>query len=285
MLWSLSPLRRRLTASSLSSEQPSSPATVTCNNSQSKAMTADDLFGAAEAPPSSSASASASASASGAAKPTGKGVFDDLDDDFEGLEDAKEGSADDDFANISRDDFNPVFDSSPPASQAKSESTAFGNESTFDFVSHSSAAGSATQQKTADSHDWDAIFAGLDEAPSNVTHPPPGVVEGSGSTDHDGKNGPERPPAPGRALTEKGEHDDPILKSLTGMGYTRTDAVSALEKYDYNLEKVSRPLVLVEKNTRGGHFAIVPFPVFLSCRDGHADKMCHQAANYLASKS
>ncbi|GAB0144009.1 hypothetical protein EsHS_00004506 [Epichloe bromicola] len=212
------PAKQPVEEPSKSSEQPSSPATVTNNNSQSKTMTADDLFGAAEAPPSSSASASASAS--GAAKPTGKGLFDDLDDDFEGLEDAKEGSADDDFANISRDDFNPVFDSSPPASQAKT--------------------GSATQQKTADSHDWDAIFAGLDEPPSNVT--PPGVVEGSGSTSHHGKNGPERPSAPGRALTEKGEHDDPILKSLTGMGYTRTDAVSALEKYDYNLEKAANHL-------------------------------------------
>ena len=50
------------------------------------------------------------------------GAFDDLDDDFEGLEDAKEGSADDDFANISRsglDDFNPMFDSSPPPSQRR----------------------------------------------------------------------------------------------------------------------------------------------------------------------
>lgn len=157
-------------------------------------------------------------------------MFDDLDDDFEGLEDAKEGSADDDFANISRDDFNPVFDSSPPASQAKSESTAFGNESTFDFVSHSSAAGSTTQQKTADSHDWDAIFAGLD-SPNNIT--PPGGA-GEGSADKQG----ERPGPPGRALTEQGEHDDPILKSLTSMGYSRSDAVAALEKYDYNLEKV-----------------------------------------------
>jgi epidermal growth factor receptor substrate 15 len=125
-----------------------------------------------------------------------------------------------------------MFDSSPPASQAKSESTAFGNESTFDFVSHSSAAGSTTQQKTAaDSHDWDAIFAGLD-SPSNVT-PPGGAADGSGAKQ------PERPAAPGRALTEQGEHDDPILKSLTGMGYSRADAVAALEQYDYNLDKVS----------------------------------------------
>lgn len=48
----------------------------------------------------------------------------------------------------------------------------------------------------------------------------------------------ERPQI-GRALTEGGEHDDPILKNLTGMGYKRNDALAALEKYDYNLERVS----------------------------------------------
>lgn len=225
-------------------------------------MTADDIFGAAEASsPSSSfsspAAPTAAAAAPAVAKPPGKGVFDDLDDDFEGLEDAKEGSADDDFANISRDDFNPVFDGSPSASQVKVETPAFSNESTFDFVSHGSAGGSgASQKKPADSHDWDAIFAGLDEP---TTMAPPAVPEDKGDLD--------RPSAPGRALTERGEHDDPILKSLTGMGYSRADSVSALEKYDYNLEKVS--LFLIAEH-----------------RDGmNADGLLLQAANYLASKS
>ncbi|KAK4038143.1 tubulin alpha chain [Parachaetomium inaequale] len=175
-----------------------------------------------------------------------KAPFDDLDDDFEGLEDAKEGSADDDFANISRsglDDFNPVFDSSPPPSQPKSDSAhvggggpVFGTESSFDFgsLSGTSAAGSTagplappnasspgaaaktpaatsqpqnSQSQTAESHDWDAL-----------------------------------PAAPGRALTEEGEHDDPILKNLTGMGYARGDALAALEKYDYNLERAANYL-------------------------------------------
>lgn len=53
------------------------------------------------------------------------------------------------------------------------------------------------------------------------------------------KEGGEERPAPGRALTESGEHDDPIVKNLTSMGYSRQDAVKALEKYDYNLERVS----------------------------------------------
>ncbi|KAJ0150508.1 EH domain-containing and endocytosis protein 1, partial [Colletotrichum tanaceti] len=106
------------------------------------------------------------------AAPTAKSSFDELDDDFEGLEDAKEGSADDDFQTISRsglDDFNPVFDSSPPPSQAKTESTAFGHESSYDFgtVSPNPAAGvtagaSAKSAGAPEAQDWDAIFATLD---------------------------------------------------------------------------------------------------------------------------
>lgn len=131
-----------------------------------------------------------------------------------------------------------MFDSSPPASQTKSESTAFGNESSFDFVSSSSATGApaaagGSQQKAADNHDWDAIFAGLD---SPSTAAPPGLNNSGTANNHENKD--PRPPPPGRALTEQGVHDDPILKNLTGMGYSRTDAVAALEKYDYNLERV-----------------------------------------------
>lgn len=197
-------------------------------------------------------------------------AFDDLDDDFADLEDAKEGStADDDFQNISRsglDDFNPTFDSPPPPS--KSDSTAappgsshgaaapFGTESTFDFASidntasqTSTAAPAEGAEKPPGNHDWDAIFASLDDtspAKAPGSPPPPGSA-GSGvpapteaPKDHGGASlAPPRPDAPGRALTEGGEHDDPILKDLTGMGYSRSDALNALEKYDYNLERVS----------------------------------------------
>jgi epidermal growth factor receptor substrate 15 len=230
-----------------STELPSSPATITAGSSEAqKASTVDDIFGAAHdaTEPSTNKPVPSLPPAQGSAS------HDDLDDDFEGLEDAKEGSADDDFANISRsglDDFNPVFDSSPPGSQTKSESTAFGNESSFDFIPSNSSTGapvpsSGNQQKGAvDNHDWDAIFAGLD---SPSTSAAPGANEAG---EHEAPAAPPktepvvpaRPSGPGRALTEAGEHDDPILKNLTGMGYSRADAVSALEKYDYNLERVS----------------------------------------------
>jgi epidermal growth factor receptor substrate 15 len=190
-----------------------------------------------------------------------KGAFDDLDDEFEGLEDAKEGSADDDFANISRsglDDFNAVFDSSPPVSQPKSESTAFGAESSFDFgtvstnsgVNVSAAAASSitapsTQQQPAsavpkaESQDWDALFAGLDSPAAEALTETP-TNSGGNITAPEAK---DTRPTPGRALTEEGLHDDPILKNLTSMGYSRVDALQALEKYDYNLERVRSSLI------------------------------------------
>ncbi|KAI2467789.1 hypothetical protein F4781DRAFT_297585 [Annulohypoxylon bovei var. microspora] len=187
-----------------------------------------------------------------------KDTFDDLDDEFADLEDAKEGSADDEFANLSRsnlDDFNPVFDSSPPPSQPKSESTnvsnAFGIDSSYDFGTVSSTSGatagaaSTTNNTNANSfsapgpvapnnQDWEALFASLDspsEAPakqSSDENKSPVQSHSSG-----------RPSTAGRALSDEGKHDDPIVKNLTGMGYSRTDAVNALEKYDYNLERVS----------------------------------------------
>lgn len=171
--------------------------------------------------------------------PPAKGGFDDLDSDFEGLEDAKEGSADEDFANISRsglDDFNPVFDSSPPGSQTKTESTAFGNES-FDFISASSTgptqpAAGAQQQKAPEAHDWDAIFSGLD-SPSAAAAQPAAPEKPEGTEPHPGQQ------AMNRTFSTESEHDDPILKSLTSMGYKRSEALEALEKYDYDLDKVN----------------------------------------------
>ncbi|KAJ6783195.1 hypothetical protein PWT90_01235 [Aphanocladium album] len=204
-------------------EKPTSPATVT-SPVAAKSSSVDDIFGP---------SASTSGAATIAPAAQAKGAFDDLDDDFEGLEEAKEGSADDDFANISRsgfEDYNAVFDS-PPPSQPKGDHGGFGNESSFDFIPSNPA---AVDSKGTESHDWDAIFSGLDSSD------PVGSTAADTRKD-DGKTL-DRPPAVGRALTDKGEHDDPILKSLTGMGYARPDALAALEKYDYNLERAANYL-------------------------------------------
>ncbi|EQB53253.1 UBA/TS-N domain-containing protein [Colletotrichum gloeosporioides Cg-14] len=191
-----------------------------------------------EAPATSEAEA-VETTAPAASAPKPQSSFDDLDDDFEGLEDAKEGSADDDFQTISRsglDDFNPVFDSSPPPSQVKTEPTAFGHESSYDFgaVSPNPAPGSTngagTKSATVpDAQDWDAIFASLD-SPSAANADKGAEIPPATSDSR---------PTPGRALTRDGEHDDPILKNLTSMGYSREDSLLALEKYDYNLERAA----------------------------------------------
>ncbi|KAI1481361.1 hypothetical protein F4774DRAFT_48524 [Daldinia eschscholtzii] len=80
--------------------------------------------------------------------------------------------------------------------------------------------------------DWEALFSGFD-SPSDV---PTKNNEENKSPVQSQSSG--RPSTAGRALSDEGKHDDPIVKNLTGMGYSRTDAVNALEKYDYNLERV-----------------------------------------------
>ncbi|KAK0122269.1 hypothetical protein ONS95_010519 [Cadophora gregata] len=180
--------------------------------------------------------------------------FDDDFDDFDGLEDAKEGDADDEFANVSAhdrsglDDFNPMFDS-PPQSKGQEHSSQQGNG----FGGSNNAFGDFTQSPITtqtsttaapvnDNQDWDAIFAGLDDAPPTATEAPKSAETvkplGNGTST---SPPPERPQI-GRALTEAGVHDDPILKNLTGMGYPRNDALAALEKYDYNLERAANYL-------------------------------------------
>jgi len=188
--------------------------------------------------------------------PPAKVPFDDDFDEFDDLEDAKEGDADDDFANISVhdrsgvDDFNPMFDS-PPASRSVEQpapvTTGFGGNAGFGEFTQSprqatqptaSAQPIANTTTVNDNHDWDAIFAGLDAPSTAVSTSPPEsskpLGNGTSST-----AAPKEKPVLGRALTETGVHDDPILKNLTGMGYARKDALAALEKYDYNLERVS----------------------------------------------
>ncbi|KAH6891199.1 hypothetical protein B0T10DRAFT_595377 [Thelonectria olida] len=200
-------------------DQPSPP--VTANDSQRTAI--DDIFGSAL-----TGSAPTTLQPAPSNPPQQPKTPFDEEDDFEGLVDAKEASDEEEFANISRNDFNPVFDSSPPPSQAKSESTAFGNESSFDFVSTTStnpaqAPPGGNQQKANDAHDWDAIFSGID------TGAPPATTAASA----------DKLPA---VSAQVQEDDDPILKRLTSMGYQRDDAVEALEKYDYDVNKAANYL-------------------------------------------
>ncbi|TVY75587.1 EH domain-containing and endocytosis protein [Lachnellula suecica] len=185
--------------------------------------------------------------------PPAKVPFDDDFDEFDDLEDAKEGDADDDFANISAhdrsglDDFNPMFDSPPHSKAGEHSASASNNNNTFG--TGSSAFGEFTQSPETsqpapaaaavnDNQDWDAIFAGLDVPSAAATEAPASSLDVPKPIG----NGTATRPEIGRALTEAGVHDDPILKNLTGMGYPRDKALAALEKYDYNLERAANYL-------------------------------------------
>jgi epidermal growth factor receptor substrate 15 len=81
------------------------------------------------------------------------------------------------------------------------------------------------------------------QTPTQAQFSPPALTTTSPDTPVAAKTteaSPERP-ALGRAISTTSEHDDPILKRLTAMGWSRTDSLAALEKYDYNIDKVGFP--------------------------------------------
>ena len=188
--------------------------------------------------------------------PAKTAIHDDFDDEFAGLEEAKEASeqGDVDFSSSRRndfDEFNPVFDS-PAASRHTAQSTAstFPPSDAFaDFESSITNAGSSSKQQApteTPSHDWDAIFAGLDTPQNNGVQSDLGPKDFSSSMQSPEPSAEPKPagkPPLNRVMTEDGEHDDPILKRLTGMGYPRKESLTALEKFDYNLDKVCLPLL------------------------------------------
>ncbi|KJX97269.1 UBA/TS-N domain containing protein [Zymoseptoria brevis] len=196
-------------------------------------------------------------------------TFDDF-DAFDDLSEAKEADKASDldftFSEPSGADFNPAFDSpaasmsttiasaqaTPSASRTLPEPTSHGFSNFQPTASTTSvfASGGATSPVPATAqHDWDAIFSGLDSAkPVDTSLPasdpwgasPPGsssaatmIPPPAASSSIPKPKGPDR----GGALTPGTEHDDPILKRLTGMGYPRGEALDALEKYDYDINR------------------------------------------------
>ncbi|GME40474.1 EPS15-like protein [Neofusicoccum parvum] len=219
-----------------------------------------DAYHSAQSYPSTDKAASPSNQA-----PPKQSFGDDFDAGFDDLAEAKDSASahddDDLFASNHRDgldEFNPVFDS-PAASKSNtmaSQATPTNNGSKshgedsfsdFEHLTQSFASSKPTTQSTAASgHDWDAIFSGLSDsqpAPSTGGNTAPQTAESSQMLGVSSVS--ERPstgdvaekPELGRALSAGTEHDDPILKNLTSMGYNRNDALSALEKFDYDINK------------------------------------------------
>lgn len=221
----------------------------------------DDIFSApaASAPETAATTATTPAAAPApalATAPSDDDAFDELDDDFDGLEDAREGSADDDFANVNRsglEDFQSAFDSSPTG---KLDSGApFGVDSSFDFSTlgaSSTSAGAATQngdgaKTAADSGDWFSFATDEQKPAAADANSAAAASAGAGAganADADAApstaEGAARPASLSRLPTQESTtHDDPILQKLTSMGYERSKALNALEKYDYNVDRVS----------------------------------------------
>jgi epidermal growth factor receptor substrate 15 len=196
----------------------------------------------------------------------GRSAFnDDFDAGFDDLTDAKEDDkTDDDFMFSSQrteglDEFNPVFDS-PAASKSNtmaSQQTPTGKRvddsfSDFEHLSHSFGQPQAPQPG-ASNQDWDAIFSNLESSQTDKNSQQASTEFGKSSvfdtldkeeaaaSSSKGALSPQSAQMPqlGRAISTGTEHDDPILKKLTGMGYARNDALDALEKFDYDINKVS----------------------------------------------
>ncbi len=191
-----------------------------------------------------------------------KAPADDFDAEFRDLTEAREADdeGDVDFGSSRRtgfDEFNAVFDS-PSASRHTAQSTASTfppSDSFADFESSVTdpGAGSSTQQKAPQetpSHDWDAIFAGLDTPQnhgvqselgprdlSNSVHSPAAGSTAVGNPAVINKAADK--PNLNRVMTNDTTQDDPILKDLMGMGFGRTESLQTLERFDYNLDKVS----------------------------------------------
>lgn len=176
----------------------------------------------------------------------------DFDNEFGDLAEAKEADdkADDEFGSTRKDefdDFNPVFD--PPASTNPSGSKIPAGNGFHDFETSvaSSSPGPknqlANQAPPKHNHDWDAMFAGLDTSPSNGAQASstPGRTLSSDLSQPQANRyapGQAKPTLP-RGLSTGTDHDDPILRRLTGIGYSREASLKALEKFDYNIDKAS----------------------------------------------
>jgi epidermal growth factor receptor substrate 15 len=192
---------------------------------------------------------------------------DDFDAGFDDLTEAKEDDkADDDFMFSSHqrddDEFNPVFDSpaasksNTMASQQTPTGKPRGDDSFSDFEHLSQSFGQPqAPQPSSSTQDWDAIFSNLESSQHNQPgHSQQASTDFSksvfdtldnedaaASSSKQGHLSPSSPQMPqlGRAISSGTEHDDPILKKLTGMGYNRDKALIALEKFDYDINKAT----------------------------------------------
>jgi epidermal growth factor receptor substrate 15 len=215
-----------------------------------------DLYQSAQSHPSASKGPSPTSHPAPPTKPQPAYVEDEFDREFVDLTEAKEGDdKDDEFVGPSHreafEDFNPVFDSPAPSKSTLTASNhtptgsqIHSSEDHFNDFEHN--IGSADQTKvissttaipTASPEHWDAIFAPVSSSSGKPPVPAkqelsPVVGSSSAATAASG-------PPLGRVLSSGTDQDDTILMKLTGMGYQRDVAVGALERSNYDVNKVS----------------------------------------------
>ncbi|KAL4780836.1 hypothetical protein BJX76DRAFT_336979 [Aspergillus varians] len=128
-------------------------------------------------------------------------------------------------------DFDFSFDSAASQQQSAAAPTSTSGNTSSDFFSFDqkanapSSSGPVNPTTKPDDHDWEALFAPLDNAKS------PGAEATNGAPL---VSSPESKP-PGWAL-QNDTQDDPNLQRLTGMGFPREASLGALEKFDYNID-------------------------------------------------
>lgn len=162
-----------------------------------------------------------------------KETDDDDDDEFES------------HLNKNSTEFDFSFDSpSQSKAAASAANTSVGNVASSDFFNFDNNvnASDAFSQKSppqsahgnATTHDWDALFAPLGGSKA----PESGSSGGSKPAQSPSPTAPQNR-QPGWALAADSGEDDMILQRLTSMGYPRDESLAALEKFDYNLDKVN----------------------------------------------
>lgn len=204
------------------------------------------------------ATGSSSTSATGPKKPDFEAAFAGLD-----LAPAKE--EDDDDEDSSEDDhFESPFENKDPShfdmsfeqphaptapkTGSKSENN---NNNNLNFnLPPSEGQGESTslpQSNPPSSHDWDALFSVLDGSKSGGNEDDTQTPQPQTSSEQAGQPGVSaqsfpQPPIqgkqPGWALSVDSGGDDQTLQRLTAMGYARDESLAALEKFDYQIDKV-----------------------------------------------
>ncbi|GFF82585.1 uncharacterized calcium-binding protein C800.10c [Aspergillus udagawae] len=148
---------------------------------------------------------------------------DDEDDDFEPSD--NKNTADFDFSFDTPSQQKMAVPSSSPGHANPSDFFNFDQQ--VNASSHDTALSPAASNSQPATHDWETLFAPLDNAQ--------GASAGTNGASQPAASGDGKPP--GWALQTESVEDDQILQRLTGMGFPRDESLAALEKFDYNIDK------------------------------------------------